>query len=315
MKKINLLKIVPFIPIVLIAQESLTSQYLERYHKSISYWIMDGSDIVDRYLADTNDTKKLSKTRVKIAYEFGTNSKSGSSNTLDFGLSLSLPRLENKAKITLEKVNKTTGLFGNNAESTLSKKEDNFDDSYNLALKYSQWRGKKSSIALTGGIRFNKIFFEPYIGLIAGYTIINNTKENLTIKDTLRFYIAGEIKNNFSTQYLYNYSNDILLGWRGNFEYSNKSDIQNLISEFIWHKYIDEDKFIRVGFVSTATLTNFKKPKKDNFELYTKYHNKMLNKDWLFYEVTPSVDWKKEDNYKTSVGVKLKIGATFGGFR
>ena len=315
MKKSNLIKILIFTPLLTFAQEdSSMSNLLDKYHQIISYWVIDGSDSIDRYLSGTKDKKRLSKTKINLSYEIGTYNTGGLVNNFDFGISLSLPRFKNKAKITLEKVNRDKSLFGNNREAVLSKKDDDTSlDSYNLALKYSQWGGKKSKIGLTGGIRFNKLIVEPYLGVIAGYSIKSNNKENINLKNILRFYLAGEIKDSLSAQYLYNYSSDLLLGWRGNIDYSNKSDEQTFISEFICHKYVNEYKFFRFGFISTASLTNFKHFRKGDFEIYSKIHNKMMDKKWLYYEVTPSLDWKRKDNYKTSVGIKFKIGASFGG--
>jgi hypothetical protein len=303
------------LPLVAVNCKSL-SEMLEEYHLIASEWVMDKSDELDRYLSDSNDNKKLSNTKVKVAYEFGFNSEGRFSNDFDFALSLNLPRFQDKVKVTLEKVNKYKSLINSN-ESFLSKSDESkIDDSYNLALQFSQWKGKKSSLYFTGGVRFNsKFLLEPYIGVITGYNIKSTDKIAFNIKNTLRYYLAGEIKDNISTQYLYNYKDDMLIGWLGNIEYTNQSDEQTLTSEFIWQRVPNKDMFYRVGFVADAKLRHFQHFKKNDFYLYYKYHNKYRGKDWLFYELTPSVEWRKEDNYHTSFGLKFKVGATFGGIR
>ena len=314
MRKIILI----IIPFIFVKAESDLSQLLEKYHFVASKWLMDKSDVIDRYLSDSDDDKNLSNTKVSIAYELGVNSKGRFSNDVDFSLSLSLPRFSNKVKLTLEKVNTYRSLI-DSKESRLSNSESKIssnDDQYNLALKFSQWSGKKSSIYFTGGVRFNsKFLLEPYIGFVSGYSIEDTKKIVFNVKNTFRYYLAGEVKDNLSTQYLYNYKDDILLGWLGNIEYTNKSSHQTLTSEFIWQKVTNSYKFYRVGFVADAKLKNFKHLRKNDLYVYVKYHNRYRDKDWLFYEITPSLEWRRRDNYHTSFGLKFKIGATFGGIR
>ncbi len=304
------------LPITVISGESNLSKKLEEYHFIASKWVMDKSDELDRFLSDDYDNKNISNTKVSVAYEFGFNSKGRFSNDLDFSLSLNLPRFSNKVKLTLEKVNTYRSLI-ESKESFLSKSDsDTNEDNYNLALQFSQWRGKRSSIYFTGGVRFNsKFLLEPYIGIISGYNIKKTDNKIVNVKNTLRYYLAGEVKDNFSTQYLFNYKQDTIVGWLGNIEYTNKSDKQTLTSEFIWHKVPNRYMFHRVGFVANAKLTHFKHFRKNDFYVYYKYHNRYRGKDWLFYELTPSVEWRKRDKYHTSFGLKFKVGATFGGLR
>ena len=305
------------LPIVAIESKSELSRKLELYHLVVSKWVMDKSDAIDRYLAGSEDSENLSNTKVTVAYEFGFNSKGRFLHNYDFALSLNLPRFQNKVKLTFEKVNKYKSLI-NSKESFLSKSspELNSESNYNLALNFSQWSGKKSSVYFTGGVRFNsKLLIEPYIGLVSGYNIKSTKKVIFNVKNTLRYYLAGEIKDNLSTQYLYNYRSNILLGWLGNIEYTSKSDTQTLTSEFIWQKAVDKYKFYRIGFVADGTLKHFRHFQKNDFYAYLKYHNRYRGKDWLFYELTPSVEWRKRDNYHTSFGLKFKIGATFGGIK
>ncbi len=308
MKKIILLTI----PILLFSEDI---SIFDKYHIVVSKWIMDKSDALDRFLAGTQDSKSLSNTKVTLSYELGANNLGKFSNDFDFSLSLNLPRFQDKAKITLEKVLNNKSLVGNNRESQLSKSDENSDNKYNLALSLSQWRGKKASIYLTGGLRLGKNIIDPYIGVVSGYNVISNNKKEFNIKNTIRYYFAGEIKDNLSTQYLYNYSDHILLGWLGNLDYSNREKEQILTSEFIWHRSINKYKFYRVGFIANAKLKHFKHLRKNDFEVYVKYHNKFRDKDWAFYEITPFVDKRKEDNWHTTYGVKLKVGATFGGIK
>jgi len=312
MKKLLLI----ILPITVISAKSDLSDKLDRYHLIASKWVMDTSDEIDRYLSGTEDDKNISNTKVTVAYEFGFNSKGRFSNDVDFSLSLNLPRFSNKVKLTLEKVNKYKSLI-NSKESYLSKSDtDTKEDNYNLALKISRWKGKKTSIYFTGGVRFNsKFLIDPYIGIIGARNIKNTENKIFNVKNSLRYYLAGELKDNLSTQYLFNYKKDTVIGWLGNLEYTNKSAEQTLTSEFIWQKVPNEHMFHRIGIVADAKLTHFKHFKKNDFYVYYKYHNKYKDKDWLFYELTPSVEWRKRDKYHTSFGLKFKVGATFGGIK
>ncbi len=291
---------------------------LDDYHKFLSNWLMDKSDYLDKYISEKNDTKRLSNTRVKVAYEVGVNTSGGFSNNLDFGLSLNLPRFENKVKLTLNKVKSDWNALDENGDVVsnvgLSSKLES-DNKYDLMLEYKGHRGKKSSIGLTGGLRFNKYFFEPYVGLKGKYLVFQRDKDALLLRDKLRFYVAGEIRNTIYSKYVRDVGKYMQFGWYGNIDYSTKSDNQDFKTELLLQRSTNNYSFNRVGFVASANLTNFKNFRKQNFETYYKHHDKMLNKDWLYYEITPSVVWKKEDNFKSSFTLKFKIGATFGGIR
>lgn len=297
---------------LLVAQESI----LDKYHYKVSNWLLAKSDYLDKYLTDNNDTKHLSHTKVGISYEITSNSSGGISNNFDFSLSLSLPRFQNKMKLKLDKVKKNWNSIDDNGvilPLNSIQKDTTLDDSYNLGLEYSQWKGKRSSIKFTGGLRFSKIILEPYIGIIAGYKIYNRDRIETSIKNKLLFYTSGEIKNTSSLQYLYSIDRDNLIGVYAILEYSTDEDDQTIKSEFMWHRRIDNRSYFKSGFIATAKLTKFKNLKRENFELYSRYHNKFRDKDWLYFEITPAVDWKKEDNFKPSATLKLKVGATFGG--
>ena len=287
---------------------------LDEYHIKISKWVMDKSDVIDRFLSGVHDEKSLSNTKIKVAYEVGVDDDGDFSNSFDFSLSLHLPRFKDKALLTLEKVT-DNDTFIRDKEALLTKKDMDLNDNYNLAFKLSRVKTRDFSINATGGVRFGKNIIEPYIGLILDNNFIHSKKVEFNINNTVRYYLAGEIRDVLSTQYLYNFKKNIVLGWLGTIDYSNEESEQTLTSEFIWHKRVNDYKFYRFGFIADAKLRNFKHFRKNNFEVYFKYHDKYKDKKWLFYEITPFIDWKKEDDYKTTFGMKLKVGATFGGIR
>ncbi len=291
---------------------------LDSYHLFLSNWVMNSSDNLDRYLVEKNDTKSLSNTKIDIAYEGGLNTAGGFLNNLDFGLSLNLPRFENKVKLSVSKVKQNwnaTDANGNVVSNMDISSNKSDDDKYDLMVEYQNHKGKRSSVGFTGGVRFNKVFFEPYIGLKAKYLIYSNDLNLLVAKNVLRFYLAGEIRDTISAKYIRLIDSDLQFGWYGNIDYSSKSNEQVLKSEFILHKKLGEFTFIRGGFFASSKLTNFKNPKKENFELYARYHHKLLNRDWLYYELTPAIEWKNDDKFSGSFTLKFKVGATFGGDR
>jgi len=286
---------------------------LDKYHYIISQWILDKTDLVDRYLSDIHDTKKENHTTIDISIEFGKFTRTDSLyHNVDFSIHLDLPRLKNKLKLTLEKVSKNSTLLNKNREKLLSKSSDNSDEGYNLALSYAPWDKRRFFVSFDGGVRFDNYFIEPYVGILSGYKIKKSKKVEANVRNSLRFYLAGEVKDLLLGEYFYKYNENVVLGWMGSFVYSSEQSTQSISTEFFALRLLNKDSFARVGFISNFHLHNFKNPKKDDFELYFKYHNKLLNKKWLYYEITPSLNWKRKDNYKTSVGLKVKIGATFG---
>ncbi len=291
---------------------------LDKAHILASNWIMNKSDFLDRYLANKHDTKHLSNTKLNIAYEVGLNTSGGLSNNFDFGLSLRLPRFEKKVKLKIQKVKEEWNALDNSGNvvsnvglsSSISNK-----DKYDLMLQYRGHKGKRSSIGLTGGVRFNKIFWEPYVGIKAKYIIFQEEKQVLLLRNTLRFYISGEMRDTLYSKYVRRLGINSQFGWYNNLDYTSKSNKQDLKTEFVLQTSNNNYSFFRTGFIAWAKLKNFNNPRKENFEIYTKYHNKMRNKKWMYYEVTPAIEWKRKDNFKPSFTLKFKIGATFGGTR
>jgi hypothetical protein len=313
-KKLLLILLVPFI--ISAAQEEGFLESLEKYHTIISKWILDKTDLVDRYLVDKNDTKRENKTLIDLSFELGKfTQESGFYHNLAFSLQLDLPRLENKFKLKFQKVPQNSGTLLNEKDKENLLAKDDEKKKYNLSLNYSPLAKENFFFSISGGAQFDELMINPYVNLVTGYKFKKSKKEDIFLKNSLRFYLGGEVKDLLIGQYFYQYQKDMVLGWIGSFVYSNKSSYQDMTSEFFALKELNKHSFYRIGFAATAHLKNFKHAHKGDFELYARYHNKLLNKKWLYYEITPSLNWKRKEHYKTSVGIKVKIGATFGALK
>ncbi len=288
---------------------------LDKYHYIISQWLLDKTDLIDRYLADINTTKRVkNKTKIDISFEIGkfTNINSFYHN-LDYSLNLDLPRFQNKWKLKLEKIKQHNFSILKSNEELLSKTNRDKNTTFNLSLFFTPIKGKKSIFSLDGGVRFNKKFLiDPYIGVVIGRKLKKNQKKDFNIKNNIRFYLSGEFKDLLKAFYFYKYENNQIVGWNGNFVWSSEVNTQYFSSEIFSLKFLNKNSFYKVGFISTASLKNFKHLRKEDFEFYIKYRDKLLNKKWLYYEITPATKWERKNNYKTSIGIKLKIGAIFG---
>ena len=293
---------------LLYAEDTLS--ILDKYHATLSDWIVLKSDEIDKYLSKKNDNKILSKTVIGIEYTLGYDTKDGFSNNIDFSFGLDLPRFKNKLHLMAESLRYDLKNIKNSPPKLFLK--ENEEKSYNVALEYNQINKNNMKFSFTGGVRFDKIFFEPYIGVIGRYKLKNIGNWDNTFQNKFLFYTSGEVDDIVSFENIYSFDEKSLVGIYNSIGFNSSTQYQSLGSEVSYFHQIDNNSYYKVGAQINGSLKNLTNPKIDRYKIYTQYKNNIANRDWLYYKITPSIAWKRENSFKTSFNLKLTIGAKFG---
>ncbi len=304
MKKLILLSIAT----IALAEDTLS--ILDKYHETISDWVTLKSDEIDRYLSKKQDNKVLSKSVIGLEYTVGYDTKESFSNNIDFSFGIDLPRFKNKLHLMAESIKYDLKDL-KTAPPKLFQKE-NEKRSYNVALEYNKIKNKKMKFSFTGGVRFDKVFFEPYVGVIAKYNLDKTSNWDNTFQNKFIFYTSGEVSDIVSFESLYQLDKDSLIGVYNSIGLNSNTEYQSLGSEVSYFHQIDDNSNYKVGGQISGSLKNLIDPKVNRYKLYTQYKNNIANRDWLYYKVTPSIAWKREYDFKPSYKVDLTLGMKFG---
>jgi len=287
-----------------------TLSILDKYHEAISDWVILKSDEIDRYLSKKNDNKILSKTVIGIEYTVGYDTKKSFSNNIDFSFGIDLPRFKNKLHLMAESIK--YDLKNLKTEPPKLFQKENEKRSYNIALEYNKIKNKKLKFSFTGGVRFDKILIEPYIGVIAKYKLKKVSNWDNTFQNKFIFYTSGEVSDIVSLENLYPLDKNSLIGIYNSIGLNSSSEYQSLGSEVSYYHQINNSSYYKVGGQIDGSLKNLIDPKVNRYKLYAQYKNNIANRDWLYYRVTPSIAWKREHNFKPSYRLDFTLGIKFG---
>ena len=294
------------------AQESYTDKLI-RYHQSVSEWLTQNIDYIDRYLSGTN-SKKPNHSQVDISFTLIPGSDGSFDTDYGFSLNLDMPRFSNRLHLLFNQIE--DNWKGTKGSTPPQLHNDIYDKSreknYNFGFKYNKIQTDKLSFDLTGGVRFSKNFFEPYIGLIVTKNLLRKNKTTIDFTNEAKLYIGGELQNVSTLERVYNIDEKSLFSSSLSLGYSSNSNDQSLLLSSNYFYAIDNNRYINSGALISSTLTQFKSPKANQYKIFTQYRDNLLHKKWLYYKVTPSVQWKRENNFHASYHLGITLGMKFG---
>jgi len=299
------------------------SSIIEHYHTLASQWLTERTDRIDNYLVDSNESERINRTMLELAYLGTYDSKNGFSNGIDFSFALDLPRFQKRMRLIFKKVQEDEwgsdgNISGNMENSHLPSSGSGISDSnesrsgYALGFEYFQWAEGKLTLKFEAGARFNDVMFEPYIGAKTGYQLYKEGPWESMLGNSLRLYLGGEVRDDVTLLTRYILDPKTSMGWYNTFGYSSVSESQSMGSELAWQKMLGEENYLKVGFALSGQMINFSEPEVSEYKIFGTYRNRVW-KDWLYYEVTPATVWRKSDNFKNAYRLDLKLGIRFGG--
>ncbi len=278
---------------------------LDRYHDELSNWLVDTSNSIDNYFIEENGTVS-SKTYAELKTSFALESKRSSEYAIRLRLRLNLPKIQKKLRVVFEDSDSDDDFY----DSTKLDNDKHLDDKdYYLRLEYFNYIWKRLNFSMSGGVRLKRFDVHPFLNLKVKYDVESLNKNERVISNRFRYYINSDIEDVVSYNILYPIDDSNYCTIRHNFRYRNWQNYQQIVNSASCVKKIEKNRYISIGASLLSELEDkdltLQYPK-----IYWKYRGK-LYKEWIYYELTPSILWRKENSYNESYRFMLNIGTIF----
>jgi len=297
------------------AQESYEDKLIQ-YHQTISQWLTQSTDSLDRYLS-SQESKAPNNTQIDLSLTLIPGTDGSFDTDYGFNVHLDMPRFSKKVHFLFNQIEDNwSGTKGNKPPQLHNDIYDkNREKNYNFGFEYRGIDSDKFHLGLTGGVRFNKSIIEPYIGVDAKKRLLQTDKQNIYFKNIVKLYLKGEIQDIAKVESIYNIDKSSLIGTGATLGYSSNSDNQSLLLDANYFYALDRNRYINSGIMGSYSLTKFSHIKADQYKIFTQYRDRLLNKDWLYYKVTPSIQWKRINDFHSSFHVGVTLGVKFGAIK
>jgi hypothetical protein len=278
---------------------------LDSYRDNLSNWLVNTSNSIDNYFIEENGTLS-SKTYAELKTSFAFESKRPSEYAIRLRLRLNLPKIQKKLRIVFEDSDSDDVFYD---ATQLDSDKDLSEKNYYLRLEYFNYIWNRLNFSMSGGVRFKKLDIHPYLNLKVKYSVESSDNNERVISNRFRYYINDDIEDVVSYNTLYPIEDSIYCTVRHSFRYRNWQEYQQIVNSTSCIKNIEKNRYLSVGASILSELEDdeltLQYPK-----IYWTYRGK-LYKEWIYYELTPSVLWRKENSYNESYRFMINIGTIF----
>jgi len=280
---------------------------LDEYRFNISCWLVDSSNDIDDYFFESNNSTQTSHTYAEVRSSFALEDTQNSEYAVRLRLRLNLPKIQKQLRIVFEDASNDDALYDGtqlNSQYQLEEKQ------YFLRLEYFNYMIKQLNLAFSSGVRFTKTMLHPYLNIKAKYNVKNEENEKKILSNRFRYYINGDIEDVVSFNTLYTLNQTLYFTIRNSFRYRNWEDFQKIVNDASFIKTLKVGEQASAGFTLVTELKNNRNLTLNYPQLYVTYRNQ-LYKNWIYYEIHPSLLWRKENDYESSARLMLTLGMIF----
>ncbi len=275
---------------------------LDNYHDKLSKILIDSSNSVDNYFIDTNTTKK-NKTEAELKTSFAVESNRKSEYSLRLRLRINLPKIQEKFKLFFEDEDSDNIFYdGTRLDNQYRVKNKN----YFLRLDFWEFIFRKIDFTSGVGIKFRKFNLYPYINLKVKYLFENR---DLIANSRFRLYSDGKFENAVTLSKIEHFNKSLYILYRNFFKYKDSTHSTTIINSISTTKIISHKKELSVGIAFASRLDRLKAYLSYQ-QLYIAYRE-IFYKDWLYYEITPSILWREENDFDSSHRIMFNLGMKF----
>jgi len=278
---------------------------LDSYHDDLCLWLVDTSNSIDDYFIDVNSTLR-SDTQAEIKTSFAVENGQQSEYAMRLKLRLNLPKIQKKLRLILEDEDSDDLLYDN---SVLNNNHQLEKKNYFLRIEYFNYMLKELNIASGVGVRLRKQSLHPYLNLKAKYYFEDRAEYQSLISNRFRLYIDGDVENTIGYDTLHYIEKDVYISFRNTLGYKSIEDHQKMVNDLSIIKPYNKDKRVILGVLLFTEIRD-----KDITvvypQLYGIYRNQ-LYKDWIYYELNPSLLVRSENNDELSMRFMVNIGTIF----
>ncbi len=280
----------------------LNTTILDEYHDKLSNILVDSSNSVDDYFIKTQ-SRKRSKTEAELKTSFAIESNRKSEYALRFKLRVNLPKIQKKFRLFFEDEDSDNIFYdGTQLDNRYKVKNKN----YLLRLDFWEFIFKKIDFTSGVGVKFRRFNLYPYINLKVKYLFENR---NLIANSRFRLYSDGKFENAVTLSKIEHFNKKIYILYRNFFKYKDRTNSTTIINSISTTKIISHKKELSVG-VAFASRLDVLKAYLSYQQLYIAYRE-IFYKNWLYYEVSPSILWREENDFDKSYRFMFNLGMKF----
>ncbi|CAA6814438.1 MAG: Unknown protein [uncultured Sulfurovum sp.] len=304
LKKPILLLFLSF-PFFSFLQADTNTSIFDTYHDNLCKMLIDTSNSIDDYFIDGNISTS-SNTYGEFSTSIAQESYLSFENDVRFRLRLNLPKIQKNLRLVFEDDSSDNLLYDGTQlnDQHLDTKE------YFLRLEYLNYVKNTFNIRMGGGLKVRKRNLVPYLNVRARYEFYNEQKNKSELFNRFRYYSDGEIENNLELNSLYTISDDLYTLWTNTFYHTNRFPHETLASSITAVSIFTDKQHIRYGLGISSHVNKFQDLTVDYYYLHSAFHH-LFYKDWAYYEISPSILQRKNNDFKTSYRLLVKFGIYF----
>jgi hypothetical protein len=284
---------------------SIYDEYQHSFTQSLHVY----SENVDRYISSSDEAitynDDTEKTSLDMAPFITLEDRYDSQFRFKFHASVKLPRTSKILKLSLENFNESDSIddYGNHTGN-------NNNNDYLLGLEYFSYDKNMAMMRFGAGIKTNNGNIDPYFSFtMRKYLYINEW--HLTLSEKLRYFLNIHVDNRIEANLGYFINSTTKFRLINSYRYKDEDSSHELTNILRIHKLLSNKKNI----YADLNIYSFEDDK-NKFDIsYYKagihfYHR--FYKNWIYYEVEPSLMFRIENAYKPTARIFLSIGVLFG---
>tara|TARA_R110000751_G_scaffold35564_2_gene87380 strand:+ start:13757 stop:14758 length:1002 start_codon:yes stop_codon:yes gene_type:complete len=276
--------------------------WLDTMHQSIASSVNSSAMWFDDFFAlkeFTHNEQAYGEARIRLGWE--PRSRHFNEFETRFKIRVKLPNLKNRVDLVFsdyddDRPNNDIQASGNNAFEERNR--------FSLALRWRSSPESGLSHRIGVGRRLQAFVKSRYRN-----THLLSEKTNLHWETSAYMYSSDGLGANFSWQLAHSATKNSIFRWNNNFYYRDNSN------DWLWQHSLqkltqfDEKNALIAGFyIEGLSRPNYHL---DEYLVSLRWRKNALRK-WLFYEVEPFILWRRDEDFKASYGIALRLEGYFG---
>jgi hypothetical protein len=278
---------------------------LDKYHDSICFWLVNTSNSIDDYFFDLNSSDD-SSTRAEIKSSFSMENHRKSEYAMRLKLRLNLPKIQKKLRLILEDEDSDDLLYDN---SVLNNNLQQDNKNYFLRVEYFNYMLKELNVASGVGVRFRKKSLHPYLNIKTKYFFEDKRGHQSLLLNRFRLYVNGDVENISGYEMIHDLAEHRYILFKNTFGYKSFEETQKILNDI---RLVESYGKVEQFTLGVSLLSELKEKDLSLLypQLYGVYRNNVY-RDWIYYEINPSLLFRKENNNEPSMRLMINIGTVF----
>ena len=292
----------------LAAKENIN--YIDKTHTTLSDWIYNTSNKIDMFFSKSDmDVSKSKGTYANIYLDSLAQEHAGLQYNFNARIRLRLPRTQKKLHLIFENYKNTLSADRQNSP-TIGKSVSS--NSYLLGLQLDKIKSKFINIRFGGGVHFSGISPDAYISLYLSKYYYNHAKWKFGLSNNAKYFIKKHLDNTVALSASRIINENLKFSFQNSYHYLESSNhLNEVVNSLSLEQYIGHKKGL------SYLLSIYSSGDRDNgFKLHYYLgevsYKRYFYHDYAYYEFSPGIILRSENNFKPSAQIIFRIGLFFG---